>query len=335
MTLFLSDREADSILPPAGKTPIFCPQTTECKLILDDPKQKSQGYRQRFEFASGLSLLIDSYKLHENLLVEAGGYEGHPEPDFELSFTLTGNNETEEVCFGQNFISTQIDEPEGKEFLWRSHQQILKIDVHISQKFFQQFGSEFLEASPFPLRQYIEADSENIPHFWHQERTTPAMRLIFDQMFNCPYQGMMRLLYLEGKCLELMALRLNEVNAGDRERRQYCLLKKDDIDRIYQAKEILISDLNNPPLLLELAKMVGLNDYKLKIGFRQVFNTTMFGYLQAYRMEQAKNLLISGQMKVQEIASLVGYASPSRFTAVFKRHFGVCPKDLPKKSGLS
>ena len=88
MTLFRSDREADSTLPSAGKPPISCPQTTECKLILEDPKQQSQGYRQRFEFASGLSLLIDSYKLHENLLVEAGGgNEGHPHPDLELSFT--------------------------------------------------------------------------------------------------------------------------------------------------------------------------------------------------------------------------------------------------------
>ncbi|MEH1903717.1 MAG: TonB-dependent receptor plug domain-containing protein [Nostoc sp.] len=150
MTLFLSDREADFTFPSTGKPAISCPQTTECKLILEDPKQQSQGYRQRFEFASGLSLLIDCYKLHENLLVEAGGYEGYPEPDFELSFTLTGNNETEEVFSGQNFISTQIDEPEGKEFLWRSHQQILKIDVHISQKFFRQFGCEFLEASQQP-----------------------------------------------------------------------------------------------------------------------------------------------------------------------------------------
>ena len=110
-------------------------------------------------------------------------------------------------------------------------------------------------------------------------QTTPEMQIILHQIVNCPFQGLIKEIYLQTKCLELMALKLEPDTAGERELMRSRILRGDDINRIYHARAILISDFDNPPSLLELARQVGLNDYKLKIGFRQVFNTTVFGYL--------------------------------------------------------
>lgn len=156
-------------------------------------------------------------------------------------------------------------------------------------------------------------------------KTTPVMQIALEQILNCPYQGLTKQIYLEGKCWELIALRLEQLVASYSQLSKSRVLQPDDIDRIHLAKEVLIRHLNNPPSLLGLARQVGLNDYKLKLGFRQVFGTTVFGYLHAYRMEQARLLLAERQMKAKEVAKLVGYASPSRFTAAFKRKFGVSP----------
>ncbi|NJK61978.1 MAG: helix-turn-helix transcriptional regulator [Synechococcaceae cyanobacterium SM2_3_1] len=82
--------------------------------------------------------------------------------------------------------------------------------------------------------------------------------------------------------------------------------------------------------LLDLARQVGLNDFKLKRGFRAMLGTTVFGYLQTYRMEQVQYLLLDRRLSVAAIAQRVGYVNPSAFWAAFRRHFGTTPKALQR-----
>ena len=103
-------------------------------------------------------------------------------------------------------------------------------------------------------------------------------------------------------------------------------LKADDLERIYRARDILVQDLEQPPSLLELAQQAEMNDFKLKRGFRHVFGTTVFGYLHQCRMEKAQQLLETNADSIAQVAQTVGYASPSQFSAAFKRKFGISPK---------
>jgi len=73
-------------------------------------------------------------------------------------------------------------------------------------------------------------------------------------------------MYLEAKTLEVVALELELILTSRQTSEQPLKLQRDDIDRI-------------PPSLMELARLVGLNERKLKIGFREVFKTTAFSYL--------------------------------------------------------
>jgi AraC-like DNA-binding protein len=70
---------------------------------------------------------------------------------------------------------------------------------------------------------------------------------------------------------------------------------------------------------------VGINDRKLKQGFRQVLDTTVFGYLTHKRMEVACQLLRQ-QRSVAAVAAAVGYDSPTAFSGAFKRKFSITPK---------
>ena len=143
---------------------------------------------------------------------------------------------------------------------------------------------------------------------------------------TCPYQGNVRQRYLESKTLELLALKLEQMRQPEVVSNNKISLKSDDIHRLYQARQILLTDIEHPPSLLELARQVGINDFKLKRGFRQIFGTTVFGCLYEHRMERAKQLLDTHHLKVAQIAQTVGYANPSQFSAAFKRKFGFSPK---------
>ncbi|WP_312115134.1 helix-turn-helix transcriptional regulator [Brevibacillus reuszeri] len=157
---------------------------------------------------------------------------------------------------------------------------------------------------------------------------TPSMLHIAQQLMDNPYRGTIRTLFQEGKTMELMALFLQEVQIG---KRQGSSLKADDIKSIHEAKNILLQTLECPPSLIHLARKVGINDHKLKIGFKEVFGTTVFGYVRQQRLEKAKRLLEMEKISVSEASSLVGYSNFSHFASLFRKTYGMNPGLYTKK----
>ncbi|WP_206689625.1 helix-turn-helix transcriptional regulator, partial [Streptococcus pseudopneumoniae] len=64
--------------------------------------------------------------------------------------------------------------------------------------------------------------------------------------------------------------------------------------KIKKAKEIIIANMAEPPGLQELADQVGLNLKKIKMGFKQIYGDTVYGFLFDYKMDYARKLLDSG-----------------------------------------
>lgn len=158
-------------------------------------------------------------------------------------------------------------------------------------------------------------------------QTTTAIQGVAQQIVNCPYKGITKRMYLQGKIQELMALQLAPILAEQDGLQPFPRLKAQTIVCIHHAKEILLSRLDNPPSLMELAQMVGVSSRTLRYGFKEVFGTTVFGYLTEQRMEQAEQLLRSGKLSIAEVANLIGYSQPGNFAAVFKRKFGITPSE--------
>ncbi|MBD2360319.1 helix-turn-helix transcriptional regulator [Anabaena minutissima FACHB-250] len=179
---------------------------------------------------------------------------------------------------------------------------------------------------PCLLKPFLETDTP-LPFYQSLGKITPAMQLALQQLLNCPFQGIMRRTYIEAKTLELITLQFAQMLQDNKPGQQSVRLKKRDIERIHQAKDIITQNIPNPPSLIELARQVQLNERKLKQGFRQIFNTTVFGYLHDYRLEQACQLLTTGQMNVAEVSYAVGFANRSYFAAAFRKKFGINPKD--------
>lgn len=172
------------------------------------------------------------------------------------------------------------------------------------------------------------------PHdsfYYKQHSLSPEIQTILDQLQNCPYSGPMGQYYLEGKAIELIAICWYGMDQTQDMELRATQLKKADIDKLYQAKEILRHTQSCPPGLLELARQVGLNDFKLKAGFKELFGTTVFGYIREERMNTARMLLEQGQTNVSETALMVGYSNMSHFSALFRKTFGFNPSEVSKK----
>ena len=150
------------------------------------------------------------------------------------------------------------------------------------------------------------------------------LRCISD--INCSlYTGALRQLYLETKVSELFLLQVQALqNRPSRDTR----LDRKDIECLHEARLYIEQHYHKPCTIIDLARMVGINQTKLKSGFKELFGTTVFGYVRDLQMEKARQLLSDEKLYINEVADQVGYKHPQHFAAAFKRKFGMLPSEL-------
>ena len=66
--------------------------------------------------------------------------------------------------------------------------------------------------------------------------------------------------------------------------------------------------------------------------FSQEMGVTFTEYLTELRMNRAKELLRTTQMRSSDIAYAVGYNDPHYFSYLFKKHTGMTPRDFRREA---
>ena len=282
-----------------------------------------------FHLRDYLTLTLTEWDFQENLSFNVNT---QIEPLFGFNFCMSGGFIVKPAGSAQELVSQAHETHLGffqgdvqSTSAIDSGQTVSLIQIGVRPELVRALSKDSSDPSQLFLQQIFSNNQTGFQ--WLTANITPAMTIALQQILQCPYQGITKRLYLESKALELITLQLTQLS----EDQPAASLKLDDIDRIHLARDILIRNLDDPPSLLSLAKQAGINSFKLKQGFRQVFNTTVFGYLYAYRMEEARRLLGLGELSVTQVAQTIGYSHPGKFAAAFKKKFGITPKAL--KSG--
>jgi AraC-like DNA-binding protein len=175
-----------------------------------------------------------------------------------------------------------------------------------------------------PILEHLLAGSG--PTDTHEQPLVPAVSRFLDEFLHADARGASRPLFLEAKGLELVAVLMDELALASE---ALSPLTVRDVERLERARRLLLEQMASPPSLPALARAVALNEFKLKAGFRTLFGASVFGYLRAQRLERARHLLLAQRdLSVIEIAARVGYQNPSKFSAAFRRQFGLPPSAL-------
>lgn len=159
-----------------------------------------------------------------------------------------------------------------------------------------------------------------------QFTSTDAIRSITGQMFSHPFRGAMEAVYLQAKAHELLVetLRLltdDAVSAGVSRARRYAMA----------AREIMLSDIGNPPSIGEVARRVGLSQRALGEVCQEVFGASALQCFTRWRLEMARQFLASGDYSIKQVAHLTGYAYVSNFSQAFTRQFGHPPSSFLRR----
>jgi AraC family transcriptional regulator, transcriptional activator of the genes for pyochelin and ferripyochelin receptors len=154
----------------------------------------------------------------------------------------------------------------------------------------------------------------------------PVTRQTMEAIMSCQLSGAVRKLFLEAKMLELMALQLHQYR-GSSSMPASCMKKKDK-DVLEQLREHLIATFHHDHSLQSLSQAFGINEFKLKKQFRELYGQTIFDFIFDLRMNHARRLLTDAGMFVNEVSREVGYRNPNHFSTAFRKKFGFCPGTL-------
>lgn len=92
-----------------------------------------------------------------------------------------------------------------------------------------------------------------------------------------------------------------------------------------RAKEYMASHCADNILLVDVARACGLSRGHFTKSFRMATGMTPYQWLQRYRIDKAKHLLLNSTIRIADIASTCGFADQSHLTRVFSRFVGDSP----------
>jgi AraC-like DNA-binding protein len=254
------------------------------------------------------------------------------QPFLQLSYTLSGSK-SYHVNSGKTVLASMGKQqynylffPEQEiQLSWEPEEPLEIFELGVSPELLLNFMPE--EHPLFDVFQKSVKDNAPVPLSKNNFPLQANISTILFDMLNCPLEGRYMQLFIKAKTIELLAIQLTHyeqmagISAKDSSLRK---LKKEDVDRMYLARDIITKNINSPCTLIDLSHQVGTNDAYLKSHFKQVFGTTVYGYLQNIKMIHARELLSEGK-SVSEVAYLSGYKHTAHFTRAFKKHFGFSP----------
>lgn len=159
---------------------------------------------------------------------------------------------------------------------------------------------------------------------------TPKMYDVLNNIVHCEKEGIIKQLYIEANVLKLLQLQFEQYEVAT-QKKECSFVKDYDIDKLFQAKKLLEENITSPYSLIELAHKTGLNDFKLKKGFKELFGNTVFGYLHEIRMQKAREMLFDTNVSIAEVSEYCGYSYIQSFIKAFKLKYGMTPEKFRKQ----
>ncbi|MEG4508369.1 AraC family transcriptional regulator [Microcoleus sp. F6_B4] len=321
MTIILTEAEAGELWNETIQNSQQILSREPIEMIYEMPPQLGRGYMRRIDIHPELLLTILDFDPHDEVQFKQPEWE-HP---VQFAVCLSGfiRDSPGHQWGGKHSLISGSGVQRQMTFQMPKSQRIVSVDI---------------EMSPDMLRTLFPSEDGNLTselsflvkgNDWQTliyPETNAAILGVAQQIVNCAMQGILKRIFLQGKIQELMALQLAPV-LMERGTRKLPKLKASTIAQIHYARDILLSRIENPPSLWELAQQVGVSDRTLRRGFQELFGTTVIDFLTQKRMERAQQLLRSNYTSVSEVANRLGYTNMGHFASAFKRQFGIAPSE--------
>lgn len=156
----------------------------------------------------------------------------------------------------------------------------------------------------------------------------PPLLRIAREIATCQIsEELPRRLYLYGRAIDSLGIVVGSLRDATT---KSLALRNADRQRVDRARQIIEVQYEADWTIPRLAREVGLNERKLKEGFRHIVGNSVHAYLRQVRLDAAASLLRDGH-SVTEAALAVGFDNLSHFSKVFRAAKGVSPSQYVRR----
>lgn len=211
--------------------------------------------------------------------------------------------------------------------IFKERRHCATFDIHFELPFLDRLGFEYKSLMNFLNKVH---------------KGTPAELSLYPNVCPLPMQEAIQFILknpmcrkqprlLETKVIEILLIALETV-ASPSEPLPFQLSPR-EIEGLHAIKKMIFDSFPewpDPSLLCRIGEM---NEFKLKVGFKQLFIMTAYEYHMQLKFLEAKKLLKTTTESISSIAYQIGYDHPSSFAKEFKKQFG-CTASYFKKNGM-
>ncbi|WP_159473228.1 AraC family transcriptional regulator [Dyadobacter sp. 3J3] len=284
---------------------------------------KSRNFRDE-----NFDILFLSSDFHEDVKVEQLQDTTHVSLHFQINGTsdadISGFKPGMKMGAGQFNLINCVDPVST--FLFPKQNNYQYICVGLKPDF---FNSVLLECGPEYDAILNLSENENSFSLYKSNRCTNYLQLNTLRQIQTPeIADSLKIQYLRSKVKELILLTMSGYQ--DNICFKKVVINKNDQERLYALREYLSADYLISQSLEGLSKKFLLNEFKLKAGFKELFGTTVFKYIQLLRLEFAHDLILNKEFTIGEVATIIGYDSDAAFVRAFKGKFGYTPGEIKR-----
>lgn len=111
-------------------------------------------------------------------------------------------------------------------------------------------------------------------------------------------------------------------------KKDYKYISKAIVKKTEEIKDYITSNLSENITIKQISEMFKISETALKESFKYLYGEPIMSYIRRYKMQVAADTLRNeAGVKIIDLAGDLGYDSPSKFSAAFKKIFGVTPKE--------
>lgn len=283
------------------------------------------GEFERLNFDSRFHVSVNRINVLENTELEASGTSGSL--PVSLMCMLAGKGKLRfsdgtSVELGSPYATLVVTPNRRGWFDLPGPQKLQYFSVAFSAYLLKSLMNDSL---PFALAPFAE-EARDTPSILTVKLDATIRKLLL-KLVRMSHATPLQKLQMEGVTLHYLAEVLNKLTPSGTPR-AIPKLSAQELSRVRMARELLTSNLRNPPTIRFAAETAGLGVKRLLQGFHELYEENPSQLLRRERLEYARDLLQHRETSLKEVAWQVGYNHASNFINAFTDHFGESPRRL-------
>ncbi len=291
--------------------------------ILDTHHPEMGAFRVSNLAFSGMFLLDMHWSVPDDLIV----YESNASETVDINFVMEGNvlgNFRQlapefSMCTGTHNLKYT---PSEKSTHRATKQDARLFVISIEKDYFRELiGHDNAWADMVQEKMEREESFLASKKFMPQ---TPQMQALIQSIRNVQPSPMSRLL-AQSMTFELLARQIDQLRCIDSHHKTVDNISADDRQKLHFVRDYIERNFLEELTLTSLCRKAALNEFKLKKGFKALFNTSVIEYSRSLRMQYAQTLLRDHRQNIEEVSTRLGYQYPNHFSVAYKKYFGTVP----------